>query len=69
MATRLGELAMPALALWDADDAWVPVEIAQALAAGLPQAKFKIPAQCGHPPTLEKPTECAIFLREPLTQS
>ncbi len=57
--SRLGRLTMPALVLWGEDDALVPVAVGRALAAALPHATFDALKDCGHLPTLEKPTESA----------
>ena len=56
---RLGELTMPVLVLWGAEDALVPVEVGRKLADTLPHAHFHALAECGHLPTLEKPEEVA----------
>lgn len=56
---RLGMLTMPALVLWGADDALVPVAVGEELARALPHAHFHMFDHCGHLPTLEKPAEAA----------
>lgn len=56
---RLDGLAMPALVLWGAEDALVPVAVGRKLADTLPHAHFHALAGCGHLPTLEKPAEVA----------
>ncbi len=56
---RLGELTMPVLVLWGAEDALVPVAVGRKLADTLPHAHFHALAECGHLPTLEKPAEVA----------
>jgi pimeloyl-ACP methyl ester carboxylesterase len=61
---RLGALTMPALVLWGADDALVPVAIGKALADHLPHAHFHALPACGHLPTLEKPEESAALFTE-----
>ena len=64
----LGTLTMPALILWGADDALVPVAIGQSLADALPHAHFHTLPHCGHLPTLEKPAETASLFRTFLEQ-
>jgi pimeloyl-ACP methyl ester carboxylesterase len=61
---RLGALTMPALVLWGADDALVPVGVGKALADHLPHAHFHVLPACGHLPTLEKPEESAALFTE-----
>ena len=72
-SSRLGALTMPALVLWGEEDALVPVSIGQALADGLPHARFHVIKNCGHLPTLENPKECAArfveLLREVASQA
>ena len=56
---RLDALTMPTLVLWGAEDALVPVAVGRKLADTLPHAHFHALAECGHLPTLEKPSEAA----------
>jgi pimeloyl-ACP methyl ester carboxylesterase len=56
---RLGVLTMPALVLWGAEDALVPVAVGRRLADALPHAHFHLLTGCGHLPTLEKPVASA----------
>ena len=67
--SRLGLLTMPALILWGSEDTLVPVAIGRALATDLPRAQFQVLENCGHLPTLEKPTECAVIFREFLKEA
>lgn len=57
--TRLRGLAIPALVLWGADDALVPVAAGKTLAQNLPHAHFHALPHCGHLPTLEAPAAAA----------
>jgi pimeloyl-ACP methyl ester carboxylesterase len=59
--SRFGVLTMPALVLWGADDALVPVAVGKAMAEALPHAHFHVLPACGHLPTLEKPEESAAL--------
>ena len=62
--SRLGSLKMPALVLWGADDALVPVSVGRTLADALPHAHFHAFKSCGHLPTLEKPAASAELFTE-----
>ncbi len=63
-SSRLGALTMPALVVWGAEDALVPVSVGRTLADGLPHAHFHVIEKCGHLPTLEQPGECAALFGE-----
>ena len=65
---RLHLLKMPTLLLWGKQDALAPVAYGQAMARGLPHARFELLDDCGHLPTLEKPVESATLFRELLQQ-
>ena len=56
---RLHTLTMASLVLWGAEDALVPVAVGRKLADALPRAHFHALTECGHLPTLEKPSEAA----------
>jgi pimeloyl-ACP methyl ester carboxylesterase len=62
--SRFGALTMPALVLWGADDALVPVAVGKAMANELPHAHFHVLPTCGDLPTLEKPEESAALFIE-----
>jgi pimeloyl-ACP methyl ester carboxylesterase len=68
VTSKLGLLYMPALVLWGADDALVPVTVGKSLADHLPHAHFHAIKHCGHLPTIEAPEESAslfaAFLRD-----
>ena len=68
VTAQLATLTMPALVLWGADDALVPVPVGQKMAAALPDARFEVLAGCGHLPTLEKPAESAALFAELLAK-
>lgn len=59
---RLGELTMPALVVWGAEDALFPVAVGRRLAAALPHARLEVVEGSGHLPMLEAPREAARVL-------
>ena len=61
---RLGELTMPALVLWGAEDAAIPVAVGRRLAASLGNAQLHELADCGHLPVLERPHDVAAIARD-----
>lgn len=61
---RLGELPMPVLLLWGADDPIMPVEQGRQLAAAIPNARLVVLPDCGHLPTLERPQDSAAAIRD-----
>ena len=54
---RTADLPMPVLAIWGAEDAISPPDPAHAFVSKLPDAEWHLIEDCGHLPTLEKPTE------------
>jgi len=62
--SRFDALTMPALVLWGAEDALVPVAVGKAMAEQLPHAHFHVLPACGHLPTLEKPEESAALFTD-----
>ena len=68
VTAQLATLTMPALVLWGADDALVPVPVGQKMVAALADAQFEVLAGCGHLPTLEKPAESAALFAELLAK-
>ena len=52
---RLGELTMPALVVWGAEDALFPVDVGRRLAAALPNGRLEVVDGSGHLPMLEAP--------------
>ncbi len=65
----LSEIRCPTLVICGEDDGMVPPENSRQLAAGIPNSKFELIAQCGHLPMLEQPEIVARlvtdFLSEP----
>lgn len=54
----------PTLVLWGEGDRYVPTAIGQALAAELPNARFKGVPEAGHMPQIERPAAVVEALRE-----
>ena len=67
-SSRLSALKMPTLLLWGQDDALAPLSYGEALARGMPHARFEILKDCGHLPTLERPVESAALFRDLLAR-
>lgn len=61
---RLGELTMPTLLTWGADDPLVPVAVGEAMASRAPNAQLCVLEKCGHLPTLEQPDRTAALFSE-----
>lgn len=59
---RLPSLTMPALLVWGAEDALIPVAMGRRLAAALPDARLRVLDACGHLPTIEQPGEVAAIV-------
>jgi pimeloyl-ACP methyl ester carboxylesterase len=68
LVERLPRYAQPALVLWGAADALVPLAHAHAYGAGLPGARVRVLDGCGHALHIERPEAAADeiigFLRE-----
>ena len=60
---------MPALVLWGESDPLAPVAVGRALADALPNAQFEAVGNCGHLPTLQQPSECAVLFKRFLDSS
>lgn len=58
---------MPALVLWDDQDALFPSAVGLTLAAALLRAQFTVLQGFNHLPTLEKPAESTAILTKLLT--
>lgn len=59
---RLGELGMPTLLTWGAEDPLVQATVGEAMAKRIPGAAFHVIDACGHLPTLEQPGQSAALL-------
>ncbi|WP_198415924.1 alpha/beta fold hydrolase [Cryobacterium algoricola] len=62
LATRLGEITTPALAVWGAADRIVDTEYGRAFARAMPTATFSVIEKSGHLPQLESPDELLAHL-------
>lgn len=60
-AARLGELSMPTLLTWGAEDPLVPLTVGEAMERRVPNAVLHVLNACGHLPTLEKPDQTAAL--------
>lgn len=65
---RLGELTMPTLLTWGAEDPLVAPAVGAAMASHIPHAMSHVLPQCGHLPTLEQPTQTAALFSTLLDQ-
>jgi len=54
---KLAAITIPTLVVWGGNDQIVPLADGQDYAAKIPNAKLVIVPECGHAPSLEKPTE------------
>lgn len=54
---RLGEITVPVLILWGAEDTWIPMAKAQTLHKLMPGSKLRVIADAGHLVIEEKPEE------------
>ena len=57
-----GDLTLPTLIVWGADDRGLPVTMAEGFRALLPQAEVQIIPDCGHVPHCEQPEAVAAAL-------
>ncbi len=58
------KLTMPVLAIWGEDDAIVPVAKGHAFVEHIPLSEWHALPECGHLPTMEKPTEVVAIARD-----
>ena len=61
---RLGEITVPTLIMAGRDDFVFPPECQRELAAGIPNARFRIIERAGHNPHVEQPAEVMQALRD-----
>lgn len=61
---RLGDIRCPTLVIAGREDALMPVEWLEELAAGIPGAHLEIIEKCGHMAALEKPAQVTAFLKK-----
>lgn len=59
---RYGEIGIPTLVCWGLDDAWIPPERGQALAALIPDAQWEPIAHAGHLVQEDAPAELTAVL-------
>jgi pimeloyl-ACP methyl ester carboxylesterase len=60
---RLAAIRCPTLVVCGQDDALLPPDVHQELAAGIPGAQLTVIPECGHLAPLERPAETAAALR------
>ena len=58
---RLGELKMPTLLTWGADDPLVSPSIGEEMSTRISNASWQVVPACGHLPTLEQPRQSATL--------
>jgi pimeloyl-ACP methyl ester carboxylesterase len=52
---QLGQITIPTLVIWGANDRLIPLEDGKDYAARIPGAKLVVVPECGHAPVIEKP--------------
>lgn len=57
MQARLGEIRVPTLIVWGANDRIIPPEYAEAFHRGIAGSRLVVIERCGHVPMLERPDE------------
>jgi pimeloyl-[acyl-carrier protein] methyl ester esterase len=63
LRSQITEVRQPVQLVHGSDDALMPVEAAQWLAAALPRARLTVFGHCGHAPLLSRPNDCAALIR------
>jgi len=63
---RLGEVRVPVEIVWGTSDRLMPLEYAERMKAGLPDARVVPIERCGHVPQVECPQELLAALRQAL---
>lgn len=61
---RLGDIHCPTLVIAGREDALMPLEWLEELAAGIPRAHLEVLDRCGHMAALEKPARVAELLKK-----
>lgn len=61
---RYGELELPVLLCWGADDTWVPVDRAHRLASAIPGARLRVIGGAGHLVQEDAPAELTAALSD-----
>lgn len=64
----LSEITCPTLVVVGAQDGITPVKVAREMADGMRSARLEIIPECGHLPTLERPGQTSLLLRDFLTE-
>lgn len=64
---RYGEIDLPVLVVWGAEDTWIPVHMAQRLATAIPGARLEIVHGAGHLIHYDAPVGLAVTLHRWLT--
>jgi pimeloyl-ACP methyl ester carboxylesterase len=59
---RYGEIELPVLIVWGAEDTWIPVDRAERLAAAIPGARLEIIGGAGHLIHYDAPIALAVAL-------
>jgi pimeloyl-ACP methyl ester carboxylesterase len=59
---RYGELAVPVLVVWGAEDTWIPVDRAHRLTRLIPGAELRVIERAGHLVQLDQPEALAVTL-------
>lgn len=65
---QYGSLDLPVLVVWGADDAWIPAERAEELAAAIPGARTEVVPNAGHLIQLDAPAALATAIHRWLTK-
>ncbi len=63
VAGRLGEIAVPTLVVWGADDRITPPAVAERFLSRIPDAQLVFLRRCGHAPMIEQPQAFTAVLR------
>jgi len=63
-ARRAGQIRVPTLVVWGAEDRWVAPSDADRFAAAIPGARKVMLPACGHMPQEERPAEVITLLRD-----